>query len=433
MKRLGRVSIASGVALLSLLLMAAAAFGGTDASAPKPRLLPAVSFPRVVVPYGKQGSLIATARGVTRLLGNGAIDRSFGANGWFEPRRGFVVDVKLLAGGKVLVLTNEGLIAGVDPTVTRLLPSGALDRSFGDRGVAPVDFGHLYDEADSMTLTGGKIVVVGHGGESVEQRTGDVFGGTTLMRLKAGGAVDRSFASNGLKNLTLAIPGRPGQSLSPAIGYVQALPSGDLLLTERQSAAFVELQPDGTFEPDFGDRGVSDRYAQTELGGGSSFLPVEEEAPVLLRSGGFLLVGTVTRGLGGEPRAGAFRFKRDGTVDASYGNGGLAEASLPGSSFTHGAAAKPDGRLVVAASRQVPSGKRSRLAAVFFHPNGSLDTTIGNGGEVQVDYHSWVRSDAVILRAGGQVQLFGGANPSGGRPAGELVARVSPPSRAGGR
>jgi uncharacterized delta-60 repeat protein len=121
----------------------------------------------------------------------------------------------------------------------------------------------------------------------------------------------------------------------------------------------------------------------------------------------------------------AVRYNSDGSLDTSFGNGGIALASPPaiesGSSVhAYYAALDPtNGKIVVEGYYPVPQGKNqpyiNELALARFNANGSLDTTFGNGGFVTTPFavggtNLPVTGEGVVVTSSGQIVECGQAN-----------------------
>jgi uncharacterized delta-60 repeat protein len=106
------------------------------------------------------------------------------------------------------------------------------------------------------------------------------------------------------------------------------------------------------------------------------------------------------------------RFTGDGTLDATFGTGGVVMTDLGGSEAASAVVALPDDRLVVA-SRSVRDGS-DRLYLVRYLSNGALDVAFGNGGVVAtpVDGLSGL-PNGMAVQADGKIVAAGPAGPSG--------------------
>jgi uncharacterized delta-60 repeat protein len=139
---------------------------------------------RIVV-AGRQdpnGSIVA------RLRTNGAPDPDFNGDGQvILPGGGRATAVLIQPGGRILVAGNSSQFNAM--TVTRLLPNGSLDTSFGAGGTATIDFGVMEDLAnDAVLQADGKIVVAGYTQAAEE---------VAVARLDADGSPDATFGAGG--------------------------------------------------------------------------------------------------------------------------------------------------------------------------------------------------------------------------------------------
>jgi uncharacterized delta-60 repeat protein len=90
---------------------------------------------------------------IGRLTADGSLDPAFGSEGWVT-LSGFPGRIALDNLGRILVLSSR--------TLLRLLPSGAIDSSFGHNGVARIPIrGHLSALRDLAVTPAGGVVTVG--------------------------------------------------------------------------------------------------------------------------------------------------------------------------------------------------------------------------------------------------------------------------------
>ena len=85
------------------------------------------------------------------------------------------------------------------------------------------------------------------------------------------------------------------------------------------------------------------------------------------------------------------RYNQDGTLDTSFGTGGEVITDLGGDAVLGGIVVQPDGKILAVGSLAVPvhsgdpasiDGSETDLVVARYNPDGSLDTTFGNGGVV---------------------------------------------------
>jgi len=157
----------------------------------------------------------------------------------------------------------------------------------------------------------------------------------------------------------------------------------------------ARLMPDGSNDPSFG----SDGYA--ELFPAFDFYP---RSLALQPDGRILVGGTDLTGLG---RLVVVRFLADGSLDPSFGSGGIAGVDFAPARAGGGAMAlQSDGRIVVAGGTG-PEGT-SDFAAARLEADGALDASFGSGGRAVLDVSPGVDVvQAVAVLADGRIVLGG--------------------------
>jgi uncharacterized delta-60 repeat protein len=151
-----------------------------------------------LLPGGKiviAGSANSTSMGIGRLMPDGSPDSSFGSNGavvtstWATWAWGDAVGVAVMPDGRIVAggESNFGIIA------IRLLSGGAPDTSFNHTGVALTQLGNNFDYCHSVKLQpDGKLVLAGGG---VFGSDGEDF---YLVRYNTDGSIDRSYGDTGV-------------------------------------------------------------------------------------------------------------------------------------------------------------------------------------------------------------------------------------------
>jgi len=135
---------------------------------------------------------------------------------------------------------------------------------------------------------------------------------------------------------------------------------------------------------------------------------------VALQSNGDIVVAV---GFGGLD-SGLVRFLPNGTRDTTFGNGGFAalpDLGIP--SARPGLAVQSDGKLVWAGETTAANGTNGAFAVVRFNANGTLDQGFGAGGLATSTFaNSSVQgAQTVLVQPDGKI-LAGGAVLFGGRP-----------------
>jgi uncharacterized delta-60 repeat protein len=130
-------------------------------------------------------------------------------------------------------------------------------------------------------------------------------------------------------------------------------------------------------------------------------------------NGTILDVGGETNATTGDAEFAILSYNENGTVDTSFGTGGLAVASFPGVSVGSSSVfVQPDGNIVVAG---ITEEGDPEVAIAEFNANGTLDSSFGSGGEVtdlfpsgNPDYPGSDSVNAVLVDANGNILLGGG-------------------------
>lgn len=162
----------------------------------------------------------------------------------------------------------------------------------------------------------------------------------------------------------------------------------------------------GDLDPSFGNGGI----VLTDFG---SF---EDGVALALQPDGRIVAGAVVASQNGP---GLARFLPDGTLDASFGQGGKTAPDLFGtnSSFQD-IALQPDGKIVAAGwlSPSGPVGTDFDFWLARYNSDGSLDAGFGNGGKVITDLssHSEDILSAIAVQPDGRIVAVGMVRRPGG-------------------
>jgi uncharacterized delta-60 repeat protein len=307
---------------------------------------------------------------VVRLLPDGAIDPSFGSAGAvvIRPRdREATADVVALQpDGRIVVAggMHKPRSSRTRLWVARLLPDGAFDGSFGQNGMVTIGFEGGDALCNVLLLTrDGKILV----GGGVHPRQPLRWPTLALARYLPDGRLDPAFARHGRLHLA---------GVAPANRLAEQK-DGALVAVLGFGFSVARFLADGSLDPTFGDSGI----VRDDLDG---FL--DSTTAVAIGADGTILVGgyAYARPSGSEPDFALARFLPDGSVDATFGAGGRVLTRI--SRFNDWLLAmslRPDGRIVVAGYTYAGFPFReTRFALARYRPDGSLDPSFGVGGVV---------------------------------------------------
>jgi uncharacterized delta-60 repeat protein len=229
--------------------------------------------------------------------------------------------------------------------------------------------------------------------------------------VRADGMLDPSFGNGGLV-VTDFSPG-PGPSYDGASSLV-VLPDGRAVAAGRAgdvkppgAMAAARYLPSGALDTTFGPGGlvgVSPTGCEVGFGG----LGNGAEEALLQPDGRLVMVGMCSNfdpGGGFVPVFWIVRLNVDGTLDQSFGAGGQVYLPFPqsqGGTVTASVTGllQPDGRIVVVGWRDMVLGAR-------FNPDGSLDPTFGNGGQVTLPLAEAFLVGRAALQPDGKLVIAG--------------------------
>jgi uncharacterized delta-60 repeat protein len=164
--------------------------------------------------------------------------------------------------------------------------------------------------------------------------------------------------------------------------------------------AIARYTRDGSLDPTFGNGGV----VTTDF-----FANRDEASAVALQRDGKLVVAGTARGGDTGPDFAVARYNRDGTLDATFGVGGIVTTDLSGGfDQATGVALQATGKIVVAGETRGAGTAGLDFALVRYDRDGSLDAGFGEGGVVTTDFAGGDDSaHAVALRPDGRIVAAG--------------------------
>jgi uncharacterized delta-60 repeat protein len=280
----------------------------------------------------------------------------------------------------------------------RLLSAGDLDPGFGSGGLSALPTQAPEPGRPPIFLNVVESLAAAPGGKTVVAGVGDDADGyandnLVLGRLTAAGKPDPAFGGG---DGVLLLPGYydPDAAVQP---------DGKILVAARQ------VVPGGPSEENgFGDvvlfRFKPDGTPDASFGGGDGrvSLPFESSAshnPVALAPGGKIVVGGFRHNVGGFYAA---RFTAAGAVDTSFGTGGFGGVNTGrGVDLT----VQPDGKVVMVGDSPGLQGVGTNAAVARLNANGTPDLSFGPGGDatVRVEFSTDDYAGSVALRPNGNI------------------------------
>ena len=168
----------------------------------------------------------------------------------------------------------------------------------------------------------------------------------------------------------------------------------------------TRLNPDGSYDPDFGGGGTS----------GFDFGGTDRAHAVALQADGKIVVAGYTTAGAGD--AAVARLNANGSVDESFGPGGRRTIDYGSVDRALDVLVQPDGKIVLAGE----GGLNNNFVVTRLNPNGSYDSDFGGGGTSGFDFGGIDEGYAAALQANGKI-VVAGTTSAGNRAA---VARLQP-------
>ena len=300
---------------------------------------------------------------LVRYNSDGSLDTSFSGDGkWTAPIASYDLAsaITLQSDGKILI-AGRALISGngSDYTLVRFNTDGSLDTTFSGDGIATTQvFGS--DFANSVQVQAdGKIIVAGYVYKSAQEIYD--FG---LVRYNVDGTLDTTFSDDGMVITDF------GLSLRDYVREVAVQDDGKIVVAGITSNgndtdfALIRYNSDGSIDSSFGVEGK----VVTDFG-----YAVEDSATdMLIQSDGKILVVGSTI-VGGFKDIALARYEADGSLDASFGEGGILTTAI-GSADDRGAGVRlqTDGKIVVSGTSF--NGSDNDFVVVRYNSDGTLDT-----------------------------------------------------------
>jgi uncharacterized delta-60 repeat protein len=180
-----------------------------------------------------------------------------------------------------------------------------------------------------------------------------------------------------------------------AAGYAHLSPNG---VADAPAFALARYNTDGSLDTSFGDNGKLKTF----------FNGYEQVMAVALQPDGKIVAGGFTD-IGGNNSAFALaRYNANGSLDTSFGNGGrLVQDITGGNELVNGIAIQPDGRII--ATGYCNGGISTDFATTRYFSDGTLDMSFGVGGVARTDFGGFDGAAEIILFADGRFVVAGSA------------------------
>jgi uncharacterized delta-60 repeat protein len=351
-----------------------------------------------IVVAGDSGNSIYADFTLARYNVNGSLDTTFGIGGRVgtqEPFRNVAQSLAILNDGKIVVGGYSSNGSDIDFAVYKYLQDGSLDTTFGTLGKVLTnvngadDFGYtLKVQPDGKILLAGSTMV-----------NGNVDCG--IVRYESDGTLDTTFGNGGIV-ISNTSPGNYPDFIRAIVLQTDGkiIASGRVWNGSTSVFGTTRYNTDGSLDNTFGT-------------GGSVMTPLSangaEDYDVALQSDG-KIVCVGENNTGSTYKAVIVRYNANGTLDNTFGTGGIVNTLIGNMCYAQSVTVQPDNKIVVSGtSAGVVSSGYSDFLVVRYNSNGTLDLTFGSGGYVTTDFGGFasdfgcsvlLQPDAKILVAG---------------------------------
>ena len=338
---------------------------------------------------------------VVRYNTDGSLDNGFNGTGTVTTdvgtKGGAAYGVAIQPDGKIVAAGSSPNPTSTDDNfaLARYNADGTPDTGFGNRGIVNINSsGTNWDDAWAVALQpDGKIVAAGR--TNVTSSTWAFF----LARYSSDGTLDTGFGTGGkvMTSIGGSNDGANAIALQPD-GKIVAAGSSYNTTSKNTDIALVRYLPGGTLDTAFGSGGK----VVTPIGS------LDDGAnAIALQPDGKIVVAGYSASSVSKTDFALLRYSADGTLDANFGTGGKVTTAIgSGKDGANAMALQPDGKIVVAGDSH--NGTNTDFALVRYNPDGSLDTSFGNGGKLTTAIESGNdTATAVALQKDGKIVAAG--------------------------
>ncbi len=314
---------------------------------------------KIVLGGYSQSSFTASDFALLRCNTDGTLDTTFGIGG-----KVITTIENRSEGNSVVIQADDKILLGGSSywfiNLARYNIDGNLDTTFGDGGIVITDVDGYYSEkCKSMAIqSDGKILLGGYGQHNANDNPYLI-----LLRYNTDGTLNTTFGTGGI------VIGREGRGYS-----INIQNNGKILLggSSVNNFALVRYNANGTLDSTFGI-------------GGEVINPVDSsgEANTLgIQSNGKIVLGGYTFNSGINSGFALVQYNTDGTLDNSFGVGGIVKTYIGSSSCVGNSLNFQDDGKILLAGNAINTSNYSDFALVRYDSIGTLDNSFGIGGMV---------------------------------------------------
>lgn len=333
---------------------------------------------------------------------NGTMDAGFGNNGMtgktFTSGKSIEINAVKTADGNFLMCGTKVRNGDNLTALSRFLPDGSTDASFGANGIATLQIlDSTYSNVqvnDFAVLPDGNILCA----------ASSSIAGLTLYRLSPDGVMDNSYGQNGwlvpdVEQLNLY------HSIATGENEIYIVTNGEQyfydLLTPGYSSndhakySVIKLHTDGTIDPTYGVSGIALHNFPVNMINGFKSIAVQPDGKLLLTGSLYINYGGI---YGADEDAFIIRFNQDGSADSSFGDQGMMTIDLSWRDVLATVSVLADGKIIFAetALDTIPGNSVNKMLRLM--PDGSLDPSFGINGISNLGYTGMLHDIPIIFQ-----------------------------------
>jgi len=207
------------------------------------------------------GSVAGSSSGIPYVLrcdAKGIIDKTFGNQGYYRLfNTGEFYSIVIQPDGKILVAGRTDAHSLMMTDVRRLLPTGKIDLSFGDKGLYTIKnefFGHGNYCRTIKLLPDGKILGVGGKVKSLDYYS--ISDSLLVFRLTSKGKPDTSFNKKGIRQLSIKGSGIQVAAMS-VLPNKKIVVSGTTTANNKRRMLVLQMTEDARPDKSFNEMGAN--------------------------------------------------------------------------------------------------------------------------------------------------------------------------------
>lgn len=345
---------------------------------------------------------------LARFETDGSLDASFGNSSGNEVTPLFLNSLSDQANAAVLQPDGKIIAAGTSLSTVEIISSnvfslarytkeGALDPDFNTMGYVVLPQ-FLNVNSSSINAVGlqsdGKIVVAGYANQIGQSMI-------ALMRFNTNGSVDNSFGPNGDGTVFTSF-GPNTYNIARGIAIQdddKIVVAGNTTESSVTNFALVKYDKDGNPDSSFGTAGL----LKVPNFSGST----DDEASAVVIQSDHKIVAAGTLWTSPNILLGLFRCDSQGNPDATFGTGGYVSTTYsPNDVFGTSMLLQANEKIVVGGFAGT-NNNNFNISLARYKSDGSLDTSIGNGGQVLTTFATVTDAFGIAIQKDGKIVTVG--------------------------